>query len=308
MTSNSHLRWIRLCGVVALGVIVFASVLLPKQWEQLRTGHWLLEHFLAYFAAAFVVTLGWGRPWAVAAVFIAAAALLETLQSLTPNHTPDLLSALSGVGGALVAVLLAKFVMGARLFRPGNGEPETSREDEPTSLLYARPENQVGSAMTALKAAMARNWLAWILAALLVIVLYGRFTLGQNLTKLGQNLTKLCHLTGEALEWPTGEAMPSTSGASDDGTTSRSSAGVPPWAEKIVGTSETSDDGTSRSSAGVLAPWAERLIGQVAKEHTQPASEGSLRGQLWRWQHANREQIEKICGGTVVRDAPQSAP
>ena len=125
--------------------------------------------------------------------------------------------------------------------------------------------------MSAIKAAMARNWLALILAALLIMVLYGRYTLGQTLTTLDQTLTKLCGLTQEALEWPTGERRPPL-------------------------TSETSDDNaTSRSSAGILAPWVERLIEQVARENTQLPSEDSFRGQLWRWQHANREQIEKIC-------------
>ena len=269
MTSNSRLRLVRLGGLVALGGIIFASVMLPTKWEQLRTGHWALEHFLTYFAAVFIVTLGWGHPWAVAAVFMVAAALLETLQSLIPNHSANLLAVLSGLGGTLVAVLLAKFVMGARLFRPGNRETEGRREDG--SLLDARPQNHVGSAMSATKAAMARNWLALILAALLIMVLYGRYTLGQTLTTLDQTLTKLCDLTQEALEWPTGESRPPL-------------------------TSETSDDNaTSRSSARVLAPWVERLIEQVAREHTQLASEDLLRAQLWRWQHANREQIEKIC-------------
>jgi hypothetical protein len=43
--------WIRLCGAVALAVIIFASLMLPAKWERLRTGHWAVEHFLAYFAA-----------------------------------------------------------------------------------------------------------------------------------------------------------------------------------------------------------------------------------------------------------------
>ena len=268
MTSNSRLRLVRLGGLVALGGIIFASLMLPTKWEQLRTGHWALEHFLTYFAAVFIVTLGWGHPWAVAAVFVVAAALLEALQSLIPNHSANLLAVLSGLGGTLVAVLLAKFVVGVGLFRPGNRETEARGEDG--SLLDARPQNHVG-AMSAIKAAMARNWLALILAALLIMVLYGRYTLGQTLTTLDQTLTKLCGLTQEALEWPTGERRPPL-------------------------TSETSDDNaTSRSSAGILAPWVERLIEQVARENTQLPSEDLFGGQLWRWQHANREQIEKIC-------------
>jgi hypothetical protein len=114
MTSNSRLRWIRLCGVVALAAIIFASLFLPPKWEQLRTGHWAVEHFLAYFAATWIVCLGWRRPLVVAGLLMPFAAVLEALQGLTPNHVPNLLSALSGAFGALAAALLAKFIIRVR--------------------------------------------------------------------------------------------------------------------------------------------------------------------------------------------------
>ena len=104
------LAWIRLCGVVALAVIIFASLMLPAKWERLRTGHWAVEHFLAYFAAASIVCLGWGRPFVVAMAFMALAVLLEALQSLTRDREPNFLAVLSGVGGVLAAALLAKFI------------------------------------------------------------------------------------------------------------------------------------------------------------------------------------------------------
>ena len=102
MTSNFL---IRLCGVVALALIIFASLMLPTKWQQLRTGHWAVEHFLAYFATTSIVCLGWGHPFVMAAMLILLAALLEALQSLQPSHPPNLLAALSGSGGALVAAL-----------------------------------------------------------------------------------------------------------------------------------------------------------------------------------------------------------
>ena len=103
--------WIRLCGVVALAVIIFASLMLPAKWQQLRTGHWAVEHFLGYFAATLIVCLGWGRPFVVAGLLMLFAAVLEALQSMTPDHSPAFLSALSGAGGALTAGLLAKFII-----------------------------------------------------------------------------------------------------------------------------------------------------------------------------------------------------
>ena len=109
MTSISWI--IRLCGVVALALIIFASLMLPAKWQQLRTGHWAVEHFLAYFAAASIVCLGWQHPFVVAGMLILLAAVLEVLQNLQPNHPPNLLAALSGAGGALAAALLASFII-----------------------------------------------------------------------------------------------------------------------------------------------------------------------------------------------------
>ena len=108
MTSNS---WIRLCGVVALAVIIIASLALPTQLERLRTGHWALEHFLGYFAVTLIICFGWSRPFVVAGWLMLVAALLEALQSWSPAHSPNLLSALSGAGGALAAALPAKLII-----------------------------------------------------------------------------------------------------------------------------------------------------------------------------------------------------
>ncbi len=66
MASNHRLSWIRFCGVMAMAMVIFASLLLPAEWERLRTGHWLMEHFLAYFVASLVICLGWPRPFVVA--------------------------------------------------------------------------------------------------------------------------------------------------------------------------------------------------------------------------------------------------
>ena len=104
-------------------------------------------------------------------------------------------------------------------------------------------------AMDWTKALFARNPLAWILAALLIIGLYGRYTLGQS-------RTKLCDLIQEPLEWSAGGGMP------------------------------IATDGSINTDA---------LIKQLAQERTQLANEDSLQGELWRWQKANRKQIEKIC-------------
>jgi hypothetical protein len=56
-----------------------------------------------------------------------AAALLEVLQSLTPNHSPNFLAALTGVGGALAAALLTKLIKTRRISAlQQRGEPQVS--------------------------------------------------------------------------------------------------------------------------------------------------------------------------------------
>src|SRR5262245_30348024 len=103
----SRLRWMRVCGVMAVAVLIFVSVMLPATWEQFRTGHWALEHFLAYFAAASIVCLGWRRPFIVGGGLAAIAApLLEVLQSFDPTHSANFLSAISGASGAAAGALV----------------------------------------------------------------------------------------------------------------------------------------------------------------------------------------------------------
>jgi hypothetical protein len=108
--SESRFGW-RLCGIIVLGAIIFASLLLPPQLEQMRTGHWEIEHFLAYLMAVPIICLGWPRPFLVATTLIPAAALLEVLQGLKPDHSPNFFAAISSIGGVLVGALLAAFIL-----------------------------------------------------------------------------------------------------------------------------------------------------------------------------------------------------
>ena len=100
--ANSHLAW-RLCGVLVLAALIIASLFLPPRLEQLRSGHWEVEHFVAYFVATPIVCLGWPRPLLVAAGLIPLAALLEALQCLNPIHTANVFAAISSIAGVLAA-------------------------------------------------------------------------------------------------------------------------------------------------------------------------------------------------------------
>jgi hypothetical protein len=108
MIESSRPRLLWLFCVVALVAIAAAS-LVPAQWE-LRTGlHWLVEHFIVYFAVTAVVCIVWPRPFLVGASLMILAGVLEALQGLTVDRTPDLLTGLSGGAGVLSASVAVWF-------------------------------------------------------------------------------------------------------------------------------------------------------------------------------------------------------
>jgi hypothetical protein len=102
--STSRLVW--LCAAVTLAAIAIAT-LGPAEWVVFRTGiHWLVDHFLAFFAITTLVCLVWPRPFMVATLLMVIAGLLEALQGLTIDRSPHLLSAISGAGGVVTAAFL----------------------------------------------------------------------------------------------------------------------------------------------------------------------------------------------------------
>ena len=107
-TSSSQFSR-RLCAGLALAILVVGSLLLPPQLEEMRSGHWAVEHFLAYFAAVPIICLAWPRPFLVAAALIPSAALLEVLQCLSRGHSPNIFAALSSIGGVVVGACSPPF-------------------------------------------------------------------------------------------------------------------------------------------------------------------------------------------------------
>ena len=97
----------RLMGALTVGLLVFASLFLPQRVEEMRTGYWAIEHFLAYFVATFVIFMGWRRPLAVGGTLVFLAVTLEALQCLQANHSVNVFAALSSVTGTIFALPLA---------------------------------------------------------------------------------------------------------------------------------------------------------------------------------------------------------
>ena len=113
MGPSSLSRWIALAGA-ALLVAIAVATLIPAGW-QMRLGlHWLVEHFLAYFAVTSIFCLAWPRPMAVAAGLLPVAVLLEALQGLTPDRVSDPATALFAATGVATAALLADLIMAIR--------------------------------------------------------------------------------------------------------------------------------------------------------------------------------------------------
>jgi hypothetical protein len=110
MTPVAYSRLFALAGAALMAAIVFAT-LVPAGW-QIRLGlHWLVEHFLAYFAVTSIFCLAWPRPMAVAAALLPLAVLLEAMQGLTPDRVPDLATTLSAATGVASAALLADLIL-----------------------------------------------------------------------------------------------------------------------------------------------------------------------------------------------------
>jgi hypothetical protein len=103
--SSPLRRWSLFLGAAALVAIALAT-LMPADWLPRPGLHWAIEHFVGYFALTMIVCFAWPRPFIVATGLMALAGVLEALQGATIDRTPDTLSALSGAGGVLTAVLL----------------------------------------------------------------------------------------------------------------------------------------------------------------------------------------------------------
>jgi hypothetical protein len=102
-----------LAGALLL-VAVVADTLAPVAW-QVRSGlHYLIEHFIAYFAVTLILCLAWPRPIIVAVSLMALAGLLEAGQGLTADRIPDLATAFCAIAGVLVGALLADLGNGWR--------------------------------------------------------------------------------------------------------------------------------------------------------------------------------------------------
>ena len=105
-------RWLWLL-LALLGAGVAYAALGPADW-QIRLGlHWLVEHFLVFFAATVLACVVCPKPMRVAAVLLPIAVGLEVAQGLTP----DIATALVAAAAVALAALLTDAFMAWRCRR-----------------------------------------------------------------------------------------------------------------------------------------------------------------------------------------------
>jgi hypothetical protein len=122
-SPNRHCVWEQdrmkikfMTKVCSVGIMVLFVIMAlgPGNWAP-RTGFgFQMDHFLGYFALTFIVCLAWPRPFIIGGALMASGALLEGLQAFTPDRTANLVAALCGAGGAMVAALLAELFIRVR--------------------------------------------------------------------------------------------------------------------------------------------------------------------------------------------------
>jgi VanZ family protein len=75
-------------------ILVVITALGPANWQP-RTGlGWEIDHVVGYFAITLIVCFAWPRPFVVGGALVVFAMLLEGLQALTPDRTPNLMAAI----------------------------------------------------------------------------------------------------------------------------------------------------------------------------------------------------------------------
>jgi VanZ family protein len=103
------------CGAIMILLVIAA--LGPAKWAPRTELGWQFDHFIGYFGITLFVCLAWPRPFVVGGVIMAVAALLESLQALTPDRSANLEAALWGAAGALAAALVSELLIRAWKWR-----------------------------------------------------------------------------------------------------------------------------------------------------------------------------------------------
>jgi len=75
----------KVCSV-AIMVLLVVAALGPAKWAPRTELGWQFDHFIGYFGITLFFCIAWPRPVVVGGIVMAVAALLESLQALTPDR------------------------------------------------------------------------------------------------------------------------------------------------------------------------------------------------------------------------------
>jgi VanZ family protein len=112
----------KVCSGVIM-ILLLVAALGPAKWAPRTELGWQFDHFIGYFGITLFFCTAWPRPLLVGGIIMAVAALLESLQALTPDRSANLEAALWGAAGALAAALVVELFI--RLWRL-RGRPKTA--------------------------------------------------------------------------------------------------------------------------------------------------------------------------------------
>ena len=116
-------RMMKLCSIAAMMALVVVA-LGPANWQPRTELGWELEHFIGYFLFTLMVCLAWPKPFVVGGALMVVSVLLEGLQALTPDRSSNLMAALYGAVGVLVAAGLAGLFMQVTVRRSAIEPPD----------------------------------------------------------------------------------------------------------------------------------------------------------------------------------------
>jgi hypothetical protein len=92
MSANAKTRFragAKVCSVAIIVLLVVAA-LGPAKWALRTKLGWQFDHFIGYFGITLFFCFAWPRPLVVGAIIMAVAALLQSLQALTPDRSANL--------------------------------------------------------------------------------------------------------------------------------------------------------------------------------------------------------------------------
>ena len=74
----------------AIIVLLVIAALGPAKWAPRTELGWQFDHFIGYFGITLFFCFAWPRPLVVGAIVMTVAAVLESLQALTPDRSANL--------------------------------------------------------------------------------------------------------------------------------------------------------------------------------------------------------------------------